>query len=98
MGLHGMQRIFLVKCGQYIDSPLCHALHLVVAIQLIGQKWPITPFLPQDVEEYVFWPIRKKISDIGDDSAEKCASRRQTGQLNRKIGLLTRFSHAIPSK
>ena len=44
MGLHGMQRFFLVKSGQDIDFHPTGALHLVVAIQLIGQKWPITPF------------------------------------------------------
>lgn len=98
MGLHGMQRFFLAKSGQYLVFRAPAALHLVVANQLIGQKWPITPFLPQDIDANMFWGFDKKSLRQRAEPPKKSTRSDKIAPKMQKIGLLARFSHAIPSK
>lgn len=54
MGLHGMQRFFLVKSGGNHAPRINPAPPYLTPHQLIGQKWPIIAFLPQDIDADMF--------------------------------------------
>ena len=91
MGLHGMQRFFLVKSGQYLVLHPSPPLHLVVANQLIGQKWPITPFLPQDVDTNMFWCKSKNNLPVRAEWPKKFTHSDKIAKKTKKSGFLPDF-------